>query len=81
MKGRAPHFHSKLIYLIIAGDFSLNPKITSWVYSENNQPVQTTQRDNDNQAGNVKPDRPSKKEQEIASSSQPYKSNNYAWVI
>lgn len=81
MKGRAPHFHSKLIYLIIAGDFSLNPKITSWVYSENNQPVQTTQRDNDNQAGNVKPDRPSKKEQEIASSSQPCKSNNYAWVI
>lgn len=81
MKGRALHFHSKLIYLIIAGDFSLNPKITSWVYSENNQPVQTTQRDNDNQAGNVKPDRPSKKEQEIPSSSQPYKSNNYAWVI
>ena len=62
MKGIAFHFHSKLIYLIIACDFSLNPKITSWVYSENNQPVQTTQRDNDNQAGNVKPDRPSKKE-------------------
>ena len=51
-----------IIYLIIACDFSLNPKITSWVYSENNQPVQTTQRDNDNQARNVKPDRPSKKE-------------------